>query len=137
MRKFSGRTVAAIVEFPNDKILLVKRGTVVFKGYWAIPGGRIEVGESVEEALLREVKEETGLDVRIVRKIGEYVEKGISDRIEYEYYPTVFLVQPLNNDFKKQEDEIKDIRLFNINEVPEILAFEHKKIIEDYVKSGK
>ena len=44
--KFTGRTVTAIVEFPNNKILLVKRGTVVFKDYWALPGGRVDVGET-------------------------------------------------------------------------------------------
>ena len=72
--KFSGRTVTAIIEFPNNKILLVKRGTVIFKGHWALPGGKVDAGETVEQAVVREVKEETGLHVRIVRKIGEYRE---------------------------------------------------------------
>lgn len=65
--KFSGRTVTAIIEFQNNKILLVKRGTVVFKGYWALPGGRVDSGETIEQAVVREVKEETGLDVKIVK----------------------------------------------------------------------
>jgi 8-oxo-dGTP diphosphatase len=56
--KFGGRTVAVIIEFPNNKILLVKRGTVVFKGYWALPGGRVDAGETAEETVVREVKEE-------------------------------------------------------------------------------
>jgi 8-oxo-dGTP diphosphatase len=68
--RFGGRTVTAIIEFAEDKILLVKRGTVVFKGYWALPGGRVDAGESIEKAVVREVKEETGLNIEIIGKIG-------------------------------------------------------------------
>ena len=75
-KKFSGKTAAAIIEFPDNKILLVKRGIPVFRGYWALPGGKVEPEETVEEAVIREVKEETGLTVAIIKKIGEYHEKG-------------------------------------------------------------
>ena len=61
--KFAGRTATAIITFPPDKILLIKRATVPFKGYWALPGGRVDPGETVEQTIVREVKEETGLDV--------------------------------------------------------------------------
>ncbi len=44
---------------------------MVFKGYWALPGGRVDPGETVEQAVLREIKEETGLEVKIMKKIGE------------------------------------------------------------------
>jgi len=74
MKKYSGRTATAIIEFPPQMILLIKRDTVPFKGYWALPGGRAEPSEAVEQTIVREVKEETGLDVAVVRKIGEYHE---------------------------------------------------------------
>ncbi|MCK4222939.1 NUDIX hydrolase, partial [Candidatus Bathyarchaeota archaeon] len=48
--KFGGRTVTALIEFPDEAILLIKRRTVVFKGYWALPGGRVDPGESEEHA---------------------------------------------------------------------------------------
>jgi 8-oxo-dGTP diphosphatase len=70
--KFAGKTVAAIIELSPNKILLVKRDTVPFRGYWALPGGRVEPGETVEKAVEREVKEETGLDAIAAIKLGDY-----------------------------------------------------------------
>ncbi len=133
--KFGGRTVAAIVEFPNGKILLVKRATVVFKGYWALPGGRVDAGENVEQALKRELEEETGLHVKIVRKIGEYHESGVQDGIEYDYYPACFLVRPIGGKMKKQEREIEEIRVVDLQEIPERLAFKHAKMLQDYMRT--
>jgi 8-oxo-dGTP diphosphatase len=72
--KFAGRTATAIIPFPPDKILLIKRSTPPFVGYWALPGGRVDHGETVEQTIVREVKEETGLDITIMRKVGEYHE---------------------------------------------------------------
>jgi len=135
--KFGGRTVAVIIEFPNNKILLVKRGTVVFKGYWALPGGRVDAGETVEETVVREVKEETGLHVRIVRKIGEYHESGVQDGIEYDYYPACFLVKPIGGKIKRQEKEIEEIKLVDLKNIPEKLAFDHSSMIKDYLRTRK
>lgn len=131
--KFSGKTATAIVEFPNNKILLVKRATVIFKGYWALPGGKVGPGETVEHAVVREVKEETGLDVEIVRKVGEYHENGVQNGIEYDYYPSCFLVKPVGGNIRRQEKEIEDIRLVDLKNIPEKLAFEHSSMIEDYI----
>ncbi len=135
--KLRGRTVAAIMEFPNNKILLVKRKTVVFKDYWALPGGRVDAGETVEQAVVREVKEETGLDVKIERKIGEYHESGVQDGIEYDYYPACFLVKPIKGNIKRQEAEIKEIMLVDPKDIPEKLAFKHSKMIRDYMCTHK
>jgi len=131
--KFSGKTATAIVEFPDNEILLVKRATVIFKGYWALPGGKVGPGETVEHAVVREVKEETGLDVEIVRKVGEYHENGVQNGIEYDYYPSCFLVKPVGGNIRRQEKEIEDIRLVDLKNIPEKLAFEHSSMIEDYI----
>jgi len=133
--KFSGRTVTAIIEFQNNKILLVKRGTVVFKGYWALPGGRVDSGETIEQAVLREVKEETGLDIKIVKKIGEYHEIGVQDGIEYDYHPACFLVKPMGGKIRRQEKEIEDIKLVDLEDIPEKLAFKHSSMIKDYIET--
>ena len=135
MKKYTGKTSTAIIPFPEDKILLVKRNTVPFKGYWALPGGRMDPGETIEQTIIREVKEETGLEVAIVRVIGEYVEKGVKDEVEYEYYPTCFLVKVVGGEIRRQEGEIQEILLFNLKELPKPLAFEHDKMmIKDYLR---
>ncbi|MEJ2244354.1 MAG: NUDIX hydrolase [Candidatus Bathyarchaeota archaeon] len=133
--KFYGKTAAAIIEYPDGKILLIKRGGRVFRGYWALPGGRVEPKETVEQTVVREVKEETGLDVAILEKIGEYHEKGINGGIEYDYYPTCFLVKPKTDKIIRQEEEIEEIKLFDVKDIPESLAFRHSEMIEDYKKS--
>lgn len=130
--KFSGSTAVAIIEFSDNKILLVKRKTMVFKGYWALPSGRVDLGETVEQTVLREIKEETGLEVKIVEKIGEYHESGVQDEIEYDYYPACFLVKPRGGRIKRQRNEIERIRLFDLSEMPEKLAFKHKDMLKDY-----
>ncbi len=131
--KFSGRTATAIIPFPPDKILLIKRKTVPFKGYWALPGGRADPGETVEQTIVREVKEETGLDVTVIRKVGEYHEQGVQGGFEYDYYPACFLVKIVGGEIVKQESEIEEITLFSLNALPEVLAFEHVAMIKDYV----
>jgi 8-oxo-dGTP diphosphatase len=137
LKKYTGKTSTAIIPYPGNRILLIKRNTVPFKGYWALPGGRMDPGETVEQTIVREVKEETGLEVAILRIVGEYVEKGVKDDVEYEYYPTCFVVKAVGGEVKKQESEIQEIRLFNLNELPEPLAFEHEQMIKDYLKTKK
>ena len=137
MKKYTGKTSTAIIPFPNQKILLIKRNTIPFKGYWALPGGRLDPGETIAQTIIREVKEETGLDVAIVRKVGEYVEKGSKDNVEYEYYPTCFVVKPVGGEIKKQDTEIQEIKLFKLTELPEPLAFEHDQMLKDYVYTLK
>ena len=131
--RYAGRTATAIIPFSPDKILLIKRRTVPFSGYWALPGGRVDPGETVEQTIVREVKEETGLDVAVVSKIGDYHEQGVQDGVEYDYYPACFLVKTMGGEIKKQESEIEEIKLFSLSEVPEAMAFEHAQMIKDYI----
>ena len=137
MKKYTGKTSTAIIPFPENKIVLIKRNTIPFKGYWALPGGRMDPGETIEQTIVREVKEETGLDVVIVNKVGEYLEKGIKDDVEYEYYPTCFVVKPVGGETKKQDSEIQEIKQFNLTDLPSPLAFEHDLMIKDYLKKQK
>ena len=134
MKRYTGKTTTAIIPYPNNQILLIKRKTPPFIGYWALPGGRVDPGETVEQTVVREVKEETNLDAVIARKIGEYVEKGIKDDVDYEYYPTCFLMKVVGGEMRGQESEILEIKPFSLNTLPKPLAFEHDLMIADYLK---
>src|SRR4030065_293460 len=132
---FTGRTATAIIPFPTDKILLIKRATVPFKDYWALPGGRLDPGETVEQTVVREAKEETGLNVAVIRKVGEYHEQGVQGGVEYNYYPACFLVKIVGGEIKKQQSEIEDIQLFSFDDIPKPLAFVHNQMVNDYLAS--
>lgn len=62
-------SVTAVIFDPHDRVLLQQRGD---NGYWGLPGGSVELGETVAEAILREVREESGYEAEIVRLIGVY-----------------------------------------------------------------
>jgi 8-oxo-dGTP pyrophosphatase MutT (NUDIX family) len=83
------------------------------------------------------VKEETGLDVAVVSKIGDYHEQGVQDGVEYDYYPACFLVKTVVGEIKKQESEIADIKLFSLSDTPKAMAFEHAQMIKDYANRRK
>jgi 8-oxo-dGTP diphosphatase len=64
------RCVGAVIHDPTGRLLLIQRGHDPHRGLWSLPGGRIEAGESPEEAVVREVREETGLEVVPGRPVG-------------------------------------------------------------------
>jgi ADP-ribose pyrophosphatase YjhB (NUDIX family) len=68
--------VGAVVHDPAGRLLLIRRGHDPHRGRWSLPGGRIEAGESPEQAVVREVREETGLQVRPRRAIGRVTIPG-------------------------------------------------------------
>lgn len=133
--KYSGRTATAIIDVEPQKILLIKRDTIPFKGYWALPGGRVDPGETVEQTIVREVKEETGLYTEIVKKIGDYHEQGTKDKVKYNYYPACFLVKVIGGRLEPQKGEIREIKLFDFNDIPKKLAFVHGDMIKDFLGS--
>ena len=123
------------------KVFLVHPGGPFFKnkddGYWSIPKGLVEKEEELLNTAIREFKEETGIDIKIISVIGEYIEKGVKDDIDYEYYPTCFEVEPIGGELKKQDSEVKEMQLFHLDDLPNPLAFEHEKMIKDYISHLK
>lgn len=76
-----------VVVWRGDEVLLVRRGRAPRKGDWSIPGGLQELGETVAETALREVKEETGLTVHLTDQLGvvDSVRHDDAGRVEYHY----------------------------------------------------
>ena len=107
------------------KLVFIKRKNDPFKGHFALPGGFVEVGETVETAAVREAKEETGLDVDIIKLLGVYSEPSRDPR---GHTVTVCFLTSGRGNLKAGSDAL-DTGLFGMNEIPE-LAFDHNKIIE-------
>ncbi len=119
-------TVDAIIPY-QGKIVLIKRRNEPFKGYYALPGGIVEYGERVEDAVLREVEEETGLKGKILKLVGVYSDPNRDPRGHY--VSICFIVLPVGGELKAGSDA-KEIGLFSINSLPK-LAFDHEKMIRD------
>jgi 8-oxo-dGTP diphosphatase len=118
-------TVDAVIIYKR-KILLVRRKNSPFKDIFALPGGFVEIGETVEKAAIREAKEETGLDIEIIKLIGVYSDPKRDPRGHT--VSVCYLAKGSGN--LKAGSDAKETGLFGLNEIPE-LAFDHNKIIED------
>ncbi|MET1124003.1 MAG: NUDIX hydrolase [Archaeoglobaceae archaeon] len=119
-------TVDAIIPY-EGKIVLVKRLNEPFKGYYALPGGIVEYGESCEEAVLREVEEETGLKGKIHGLVGVYSDPNRDPRGHY--VSVCYVVLPVGGELRAGSDA-KEVALFDLNSLPK-LAFDHEKMIKD------
>jgi 8-oxo-dGTP diphosphatase len=124
-------TDGAILE--DNKILLIKRKNEPFKGKWALPGGFIEYGEKVEDAVVREVFEETCIKTTIKDLIGIYSDPNRDPR---GHIITVVYLLNMKGGVLKAEDDAADAKFFNINDLPE-LAYDHNVIIEDVLRREK
>ncbi|MCX7784976.1 MAG: NUDIX hydrolase [candidate division WOR-3 bacterium] len=120
-------TVDIIIEY-QGKIVLIKRNNPPWG--WALPGGFVEYGETVESAAVRESKEETGLDLLELNQFHTY-----SDPTRDPRGHTVSVVFTAKGaGVLKAGDDAKDIGLFSLEDLPP-LAFDHQKILQDYAET--
>ena len=114
----------------DNKVLLIKRRNEPYKDKWAIPGGFVEYGEKTEDAVIREIKEETGLEAKIDGLIGVYSDPDRDPRKH------VVSIAYLLTDIKGKEkggDDAKEAKWWYINDLPD-LAFDHHNILDDALK---
>ncbi|MHA1830794.1 MAG: NUDIX domain-containing protein [Candidatus Helarchaeota archaeon] len=130
-KKFRRTVDAIILDKDKEHIVLVKRKYPPYAGYYAFPGGFIEKGETPRQAVIREVKEETGLDVIIKRKVGLYDRIGRDPRGAVA--TTAFLCI-VKGDFSnlKCSDESTRVEILPLKEIENTdLAFDHEDILKD------
>ena len=111
----------------NIEVLLIKRGEWPHTGKWAIPGGFVEIDESLKRAALRELREETGVKAGFLEQLGAF---GHPDRDPRERVITVAYIALVPSDRLEFEagSDAADAQLFGIDALPE-LAFDHNKIL--------
>lgn len=126
-------TVDIIIE-ADGGIVLIERKNPPFG--WALPGGFVDYGESLEDAAVREAKEETSLDVHGLRLLGCYSDPARDSRMHT--ISTVYAAKGMGT--PRAADDAANLRIFRPDELPEQLCFDHGRIIGDYLemkKSGK
>ncbi len=125
-------TTDAIILDENNDIVLIKRKNEPFRDYWAIPGGFVEIGETVEESCIREAKEETNLDIEIISLVGVYSQANRDPRGHT--VTVVFLTKAVSSTLMPDTDA-KQAKKFNISKIGDLnLAFDHNEIIFDAIK---
>lgn len=120
---------AVIVQ--DDRVLLIRRGQPPLLGEWSLPGGVLECGETLREAVVREAHEETGLVVETIEMLGVYerVIHGDEGRVRYHYVLLDFLCRPVGGDLKAGSDAA-DVRWYTREELPALnLAYDASDVV--------
>ena len=127
-RKVPFVTVDIIIE-KDDGIILIKRKYPPYG--WAIPGGFVDYGETLEKAAVREAKEETCLDVTLIRQFHTYSEPSRDPR--HHTISTVFIAS--GEGVPRAADDAEEIGIFKERDaLPEEMAFDHRNVLEDYYR---
>ncbi len=118
-------TVDIIIELDNTVVLINRKN---YPYGWAIPGGFVDYGESVENAAVREAKEETNLDVELIELLGVYSEPDRDPRMHT--ISTVFIGKGKGK--LQAADDANKAECFDENTLPSPIVFDHGKILKDY-----
>ena len=126
-------TVDIIIRY-QEGIVLIERKNPPYG--WALPGGFVEVGESLENAAIREAKEETSLDIKLVEQFHAYSDP----RRDFRFHTATVVFLADGNGSVHGKDDAKRADVFSESAMPSDMAFDHKMIMSDYfnyMKTGK
>jgi len=118
----------------DEEYLLIKRGSEPDKGMWTIPGGLVEIGETVREAAARETREETGLEVE-VKDILDVLDKIALDdmnRVRYHFIVVYFLAVPSTGEVKPSSDAL-DAKWLRSHELTNYSLTESFKVLLEHI----
>lgn len=109
-------------------VLLVRRAVEPFKDYWDLPGGFLEAGEHPIDGMFREVREETGLDVRVRELLGVYMDRYDNNGDEIFTLNHYYIVEPIGGELRAADD-VNAFYWFPLDALPEQIAFEHARVV--------
>ena len=116
------RVAVGVVVVRDSRILLVRRGQEPSKGLWSVPGGLIELGETIEEAAQREVREETGIRVRIERllDVADNIVRDDQGKTRFHYVLVDYVAHPVTTPLKASSDasEARWVQLEDLKNYP-------------------
>ncbi|MGZ4904094.1 MAG: NUDIX domain-containing protein [Halobacteriota archaeon] len=128
-RKSPALTVDAVI-ISDREVVLIKRQKEPFQDHWALPGGFVEYGETVDAAIRREVAEETGLCIELASLVGVYSDPHRDPR---GHVVSIAFLAKINSGTLSGGSDASEARLWPLATLP-ALAFDHAHIINDALK---
>lgn len=133
-KKITRITADGVLLNKKGEVLLLKRNHYPFIGCWVLPGGHLNYNETLEKAIVREIKEETGLKTKIIELIGVY---SAPNRDPRGHVVTAAYFLKLVSGRLRGDRESSQIKFFSLNKLPKKIGFDHHQIINDFKKWSK